>query len=279
MAIPYEDGGGRLRVTVMHVTDTMTAFPVPQVAIVLASAGAAVVAALGLASVHLFAGRLRFLGEIPRSRVLSLAGGASVAYVFVHAMPELRQAGETLEGRLGPVVFGEEHVYLVALAGFVAYYGLEQYVRAAGGERPPGDEGETDTRAGVFRLHVGSFAAYNGLVGYLLFHREAPGIGALGLFAVAMALHFLVNDYGLRDRHRARYHRYGRWLLAGAVVAGAALGAATTVDRAALGALFAFLAGGIVLNAIKEELPAERESRFWAFAAGAASYAALLLLL
>jgi hypothetical protein len=32
--------------------------------------------------------------------------------------------------------------------------------------------------------------------------------------------------------------------------------------------LFAFLAGGVVLNVLKEELPVERESRFWAFAAG-----------
>jgi hypothetical protein len=43
--------------------------------------------------------------------------------------------------------------------------------------------------------------------------------------------------------------------------------------------LFAFLAGGVVLNVLKEELPEERESRFWAFALGAASYTALLLVL
>jgi len=38
-----------------------------------------------------------------------------------------------------------------------------------------------------------------------------------------------------------------------------------------------FLAGGISRNVIKEELPPDRESRFWAFAIGAAGYAALLL--
>ena len=46
-----------------------------------------------------------------------------------------------------------------------------------------------------------------------------------------------------------------------------------------LALLFAFLAGGIVLNVLKEELPAERESRFSAFVLGAAGYAAILLLL
>jgi hypothetical protein len=42
--------------------------------------------------------------------------------------------------------------------------------------------------------------------------------------------------------------------------------------------LFAFLAGGIVLNVIKEELPEERESRFPAFVVGTGGYAVLLLL-
>ena len=41
-------------------------------------------AAIALALVHLFAGKLRFLHVIPRSRWLSMAGGASVAYVFLH---------------------------------------------------------------------------------------------------------------------------------------------------------------------------------------------------
>ena len=41
--------------------------------------------------------------------------------------------------------------------------------------------------------------------------------------------------------------------------------------------LSAFLAGGIVLNVLKEELPEQRESHFWAFALGTGLYAALLL--
>jgi hypothetical protein len=41
--------------------------------------------------------------------------------------------------------------------------------------------------------------------------------------------------------------------------------------------LFAFVAGGVILNVLKEELPEERQSKFWAFALGAAIYAALLV--
>jgi len=42
---------------------------------------------------------------------------------------------------------------------------------------------------------------------------------------------------------------------------------------AAPAVLLAFLAGGVILNVLKEELPEERDRRFWAFLVGAAAYA------
>lgn len=226
--------------------------------------------ALLFALVHLFAGRLRFLEGVPRSRWLSFAGGVSVAYVFVHLLPEMSAEQEAFEAPGAALAYLEHHVYLIALLGLVAFYGLE---RAA--LRSRGGDAEAATSAAVFWLHVASFALYNALVGYLLVHREETG---LAWYAVAMALHFVVNDFGLREHHKRPYHRTGRWVLAGAILAGWALGVATEIGEAALATLFAFLAGGVVLNVLKEELPEERKSRFWAFALGAGGYAALLLL-
>ncbi|MDV2992513.1 MAG: hypothetical protein N4J56_002167 [Chroococcidiopsis sp. SAG 2025] len=45
-----------------------------------------------LALVHLFSGKLRFLEVTVRSIWLSASSGVSVAYVFVHILPELSQA-------------------------------------------------------------------------------------------------------------------------------------------------------------------------------------------
>jgi zinc transporter ZupT len=56
------------------------------------------------------------------------------------------------------------------------------------------------------------------------------------------------------------------------------VGLVSEISEAALAVLFAFLAGGVVMNVLKEELPEERESRFWAFVLGAALYSAVLLL-
>lgn len=231
--------------------------------------------ALGLAAVHIYAGRLQFLGVIPRSRWLSLAGGASVAYVFVHLFPEIQQAAEVIRRSDSVLTYSEHHVYLISLTGFVVFYGLERYVQRAD-TAPPRENDRSN--AGVFWLHIGSFAVYNALVGYLLLHREESGAVNLVLFFIAMALHFVVNDYGLREHHEQAYRRRGRWVLSGAVLVGLGGGYVVEVSELLLSILVAFLAGGIILNVIKEELPTERQSRFWAFATGVVGYTILLLL-
>ncbi|WP_420456881.1 hypothetical protein [Rubrivirga sp.] len=234
----------------------------------------ALVLAAGLAAVHLVAGKLRFLSVVPRSRWLSLAGGISVAYVFAHLLPQVAAGQRALaETGLTEFVIGEGHVWLLALLGLVAFYGLE---RAAQSSRDDAAEPEDRTEPGVFWLHMGSYGLYNVLVGYLLGEGEGgTGVG-VALFWTAMALHFFVNDFGLRDHHKARYDRVGRWVLAAAVVAGAAVGVVTEVHEAVVAGLVSFLAGGVVLNTLKEELPEDRASRFAPFAFGAIGYALLL---
>jgi hypothetical protein len=86
----------------------------------------ALVAAIALAAVHVFSGKLRFLAVIPRSRWLSFAGGISVAYVFVHLLPELSAGQRTVEEETGLLPFVENHVWLVALLGLALFYGVER---------------------------------------------------------------------------------------------------------------------------------------------------------
>jgi hypothetical protein len=234
--------------------------------------------AIGLTLVHLLAGQLRFLETIPRSRWLSLASGISVAYVFVHVLPELNAAQQDLTRQpIDGLAFLEHHVYLLALLGLVAFYGLERSAKLSQQQNRRAGKSEITT-VSVFWIHIASFAVYNALIGYLLIHREEPEFFGLLLFFTAMAMHFIVNDFGLRENHKSPYDRIGRWVLAGAVMVGWTIGTHLRLNQAFVAVLFAFLAGGIVLNILKEELPEERESRFWSFALGAAVYTMLLLL-
>lgn len=225
------------------------------------------IAALGMAAVHLFADRLRFLDGLPRSRWLSIAGGISVAYIVVHLLPEL---AEYQEATASSDAFGaiERHVYVFALAGVITFYGVELWGRRSR-DRSRGRE----ATAVVSAFSIGTYAAYNSIIGYLLVHREE----GVALFAVALGLHFIVNDRALRDDHPTTYQRYGRWVLSAAVVGGVVLGYLTEVPQIVVALALAFIGGGTILNVLKEELPEERESRFGAFALGAAAYTAVLL--
>ena len=238
-------------------------------------------AALGLAVVHLSSGRLRFLEGTPRNIWLSVAGGVSVAYVFVHLLPELAEGQEALAEALGEESFLaalESHVYLLSLVGLAVFYGLER-AASSSRRRKRKEAGEDRPSNGVFWLHISSFAVYNAVIGYLLLRREESGSEELFLFFLAMALHFVVNDHGLREQHKSAYHRIGRWVISAAILLGWALGLLVEVPEFAIAAVTAFLSGGIVLNVLKEELPEERASRFCAFALGAALYATILLAL
>lgn len=240
---------------------------------------AAFLAVVLLALIHLYGGKLRFLAVTPRSIWLSIAGGVSVAYIFVHLLPELAEGQEAIAEAAGAgLTFLERHVYLIALLGLVVFYGLDRLaIQSRRRERQRGNEDTTPV--GVFWLHISSFALYNLVIGYLLLDRLGTGLQSLMVFALAMALHFMVNDYGLREHHKDLYDRIGRWVVAAAVVLGWVLGLTVEFPEAWVAMLTAFLAGGVVLNVLKEELPEERESRFWALALGAGAYTALLLAL
>ena len=272
---------------------------------------ASLVALAVLVTVHLFADRLKFLDGTPRSRWLSAAGGISLAYVFLHLLPELAEGQNVLMEEGYGLSFLEFEIYGLALVGLLAFYGIERMVQKGEemGREEISDEADADIRRGedmerhpAFWLHLTTFGLYNLIIGYLLLHRGGhesaheggqaeAGHGAetalsmtggeaasLLTFAVAMALHFLVTDYGLREDFRRGWMRIGRWVLSAAVVAGWALGALVTLPEIVVLGLIALLGGGVILNVLKEELPEERQSRFGALLAGAAGYAALLTL-
>ena len=241
------------------------------------STGTALVVALGLAAVlaalHVAAPRIRKLPLVPESATASFAGGLAVAYVFLHLLPELAEGneaiGEALADVVEPTPLLDLGIFLVALVGFTAFYGLERLARRSrsGRDEPPG----------VFWLHLGSFTVYNVLITYTMALRVRTGLVFALLFTLAMGLHFVLTDRGLEEHYPRRFARFGRPVLAAALLLGWMLSAvAAPTSTLVVSVLTALLGGSILLNVFKEELPSDRRSSFPWFLTGLVLYAGLL---
>ncbi|MEX2291558.1 MAG: hypothetical protein WD794_14700 [Mycobacteriales bacterium] len=233
---------------------------------------AALLAAALLSVLHLAAPRIRRLPLVPEHVTASFAGGVAVAYVFLHLLPELSEGNarvrEVLDEQGGQTPLLGLEVFAVALLGFLVFYGLQ---RLAESRRPESD-------GPVFAVHLGSYALYNAILGYTLPLTWRTSVAFAGLFTLAMGLHFVLTDRGLEEHYGRRFDRWPpRIVLAGAVLAGCALAAVLAPTSTTLvSVLVAFLAGSVLLNVFKEEIPSARRSHFGWFATGLVLYAVLL---
>lgn len=232
-----------------------------------------------LCLIHIFVNRLKFTG-MPRSKWLSIAGGISVSYIFLQAFPELHHFQEEIN-REDVFSIGRIHeleIYLVGLLGLSFFYGLENKTRKSVESRRKPNEGEHTENIGIFWIHITSFAVYNFIIGYLLLNREEVSFLQMLLYAVAMSFHLIVTDHSLESHFAHNYRKRGRWLLVTALIAGWATSIFTSIQHTHVGIIFAFIAGGVIMNVMKEELPRERESDLLSFLAGVLFYSVVLIL-
>jgi hypothetical protein len=233
-------------------------------------------AALLFAAVFVLGGRVHPMRALIHDRrgVASFSAGMSIAYVFVHLMPELHGVRRAFTESVSIALrFEGMAIYFLALVGFLAFYGLE-HLRARLGES------DTEEREDLaFRLHLGGFAAYAGLVAYMLVRNLEKEADSTALYAIAMAFHFLAVGHALREEHGATYERIGRWVLAGMCLLGWAAGLLVAMPPYVLALALAFLSGAVIMNSSIMELPSEKDGRFGPFAAGGLGYGLVLLFL
>jgi hypothetical protein len=221
-----------------------------------------------LAYIHIFAGRIQFTGNIWHTRFLSMAGGVAVAYVFVELMPRLGVSQTTLQAISADIVpLKERHVYIVAFLGFLFFYGIS---------RMPSKTAKNGNFQ--FSLNMISYVLLNFLVGYEIVDMNDPFIQPLYLFTFALGLHYFITDYSLRQKHPGVYDRLGRFILAIALSFGFIAGLLTELPKTSIIYGVAFVAGGVILNVLSHELPAdEKRTSFPGFALGGILYSIVLV--
>ncbi|MFP5320306.1 MAG: hypothetical protein ACLGIC_00510 [Acidimicrobiia bacterium] len=232
---------------------------------------AAAVATGVLALVHVALPALRRrLSGAPEGLAASVAGGVAIAYVFVHLLPEVAQGNREVAHLLGEHLqvteLEEVLLFLVALSGFLALYGLDHVAE------------QRRDQDGVFATHLGAFALYNALITYALPTRFRTDAGAAVLFVFAMGIHFLLSDRNLAEHYGARFRRVGRPVLVAALWVGYLLALVFAPTSAVVvSTMLALLAGFVLYNVFSDELPSSDRLRFPLFLGSAVLYAGVLV--
>ena len=219
--------------------------------------------------IHLFANKLIPSNRIQRLKWFSFSGGLAVSYVFVYILPTLHKE-QTLVKAYGDYLSMESELYFVGLIGLIIFYGIQKIVRNA--QR----KDQKNKAKTLFRLQIMFFGVYNMLVAYTIISHEILGIQAV-FYGLAVGMHFIAVAHDLWREYAEIYNKVGKYVLALGIIAGWTLG--ITVDLSPLieSIIFAFIAGAMILNVLKYELPPDDEAHFSTFAIGVISYTAITM--
>ncbi len=202
-----------------------------------------------------------------------------MSYVFLDVLPHLSSKQYALQDTVGTGfgAFLEHHAYLLALAGFVLYFGLADVAKTSRTSQTVMVE-PRNPHSVVYGLML-ALAAYCFLIGFLIGeqpdHRYEPVI----IFALAMTIHMAGVNHTVRDHYLKFYDQIFRYVFAAATFAGWLLGIVTTIPDIVFALVFSFVVGAIIVVAFLYELPVVMGGgRYWLFVAGVTGFSALLLI-
>ena len=205
---------------------------------------------------------------------ISFAGGVSVAYVFLDMLPNLveynKPIGKFLINNQWLTPFTELLIYIVSLIGFLIYYAIDVFAERY--------EIKTEDNRIVYGLHLIMFCFYNLLITYTMSLRALSGITVTALFTFAMALHFTLTDRKFYRLYPIKFNALGRFFLIISLLIGWLLSMLfDPINVLFVAFMIAFLAGSILLNVFREELPSRDTTSFSWFTIGVTLITVILL--
>jgi hypothetical protein len=217
------------------------------------------------ALVHLFAGRTTTLCETHKARLLSAGSGIAIAYVFIDLLPKLAKNEELVKTSLeGFFTYFERHVYVFALAGYVLFLLVGQSRTFLAQKR-------------AYLLSLASYGLFNFFVGYAVVDKDDPDVKPLFLFTLAMALHYFSSDFTLSKEHGISYQKVGKWFLVFSLYLGWLAGLYWSLSATGVALVCAFIAGGVIMNVTRHEVPSDNPKSTLYFLFCALLYTAILL--
>ena len=225
-----------------------------------------------IGSCHWLAGWISTRPDNEQIRWASLGGGAGLAYVFIHLLPELSSGGRTISNAVVtqsfvPTAMTESLLFLVTLLGVVIPYMLSVI-----------SQQHSSTRGWTGSARLLTYGLVNYLYAYSLPSLFTTGIGYGLLFTVAISAHVLLADRTLAADHPGAFRHRFRWLGSAALVVGTIHAVVLhPVSDLTLAVATAFVGGGLLISVFREELPDPRRSSLIWFGVGLFSMTMFLL--
>ena len=211
---------------------------------------------------HLLSPVIRRASQVVDAEVASFTGGLAAAYVFLHIFAELDKAHQVIGDR----------IYLLILAGFVAFYAIENHIRHAT------PEGESVSRHS-YNLRLAFQTLYSVLLVFTLSEQLPENHLLSAMFAVTLGLHVMATDIGMMKRFGQQFARHGHFILAASLVTGLLLSLLLEPGKMLIDILSASLAGFIIFTVFHEEISQTRETKIRWFLGGTLSFTALHLII
>ena len=96
-------------------------------------------------------------------------------------------------------------------------------------------------------------------------------------FTFAIGMHYFIRDHSASLENSVLYTNQARWLLAVMLLVGYLVGLLSHIPDALVAIVMAFLAGGVLLNALRYELPKREQVAYVFFLIGALFYTSIIL--
>lgn len=203
--------------------------------------------------------------RLPKDILRSLGGGMAASYVFLQLMPELEEIDELI-GFSG-------HIWM--LAGFLLFCGLQHLLSLR--ENKVASAGESREQGGSDQLlHIGFYGWYVLLVLIGTPFGQKHTLVEAGFLLAALGLHFTYKNYCLHRRFGPGFHLGWRVLLACTpLIAWSMVRCSPIHVTASREVVIAFVAGIVLSDVFREEIPTDQQSRFGWLLAGTIIYGLL----
>ena len=199
-----------------------------------------------LAITHLSVVNLAKIEESKQRIITSIGGGISIAYIFLHLMPELALKGRhNVESLEISSEFLEISFFFVSLLGLLILFVVDAL-----------SESSKIPKENNFKLHLIYNIAITYLYAFTLPEVVKEGLFYSILYTLTLSAHVFSSDRIIFRFHEKFYKTKYKWIGFSAVFLGM-FHSLTFESNASiqLDYAFAFLSGGVLLNTFLEELP------------------------